>query len=84
MAVISAFSGVTDMLQQCGVKASSGNGDYKDLLLTIEHRHLDTVRELIPIVHQSALLSKVKKCCNELEEICNGIFLLNELSPQDT
>jgi aspartate kinase len=78
--VISAFSGITDMLHLCGTMAAAGNEEYRELLLKIEHRHLDAVRELIPIIHQSALLSNVKKCCNELEEICNGIFLLNELS----
>src|SRR6476469_3362482 len=80
--VISAFSGITNMLHLCGTMAAAGNEEYRELLLKIEHRHLDAVRELIPIIHQSALLSSVKKCCNELEEICNGIFLLNELSPR--
>src|SRR5205085_1830145 len=43
-------------------------------------RHISTVKELIPVQQQSALLSLVKKMCNEIEDLCNGIFLLNELS----
>ena len=78
--IISAFSGITDALHQCGLLASEGNDDFRALLKTIETRHLETVRELIPIVQQSALLSVVKKGCNELEDICDGIFLLHELS----
>ncbi len=78
--VISALGGVTDMLHECGMMASTGNDNFRSLLKTIEYRHLETVRELIPIVQQSGLLSIVKKCCNELEEICDGIFLLQELS----
>ena len=80
MVVISAQGGVTDMLHECGIMASLGNDNFRTLLKNIENRHLETVRELIPIVQQSGLLSIVKKCCNELEEICDGIFLLQELS----
>ncbi|HUM64955.1 MAG TPA: bifunctional aspartate kinase/homoserine dehydrogenase I, partial [Chitinophagaceae bacterium] len=46
----------------------------------IEQRHLDSVKQLIPVTHQSQLLSLVKKSCNEVEDICNGIFLLRELT----
>ncbi len=46
----------------------------------IEQRHLDTVRQLIPVASQSGILSMVKKTCNELEDIFKGIFLLRELS----
>lgn len=80
--IVSAFSGITDTLHQCGLMASEGNEAFRTLLKTIETRHLEAVRELIPIVQQSALLSMVKKGCNELEDICDGIFLLHELSPR--
>ncbi|MFN9115519.1 MAG: aspartate kinase, partial [Bacteroidota bacterium] len=46
----------------------------------IENRHLDTVKALVPIQHQSSLLSQIKKGCNEIEDICNGIFLIGECS----
>ena len=51
-----------------------------DSLKAIEQRHLETVRELIPVTSQSSILSMVKKTCNELEDIFKGIFLLRELS----
>jgi bifunctional aspartokinase / homoserine dehydrogenase 1 len=41
---------------------------------------LQTVKELIPLTQQSGTLSLVKTLCNEIEDICNGIFLLRELS----
>jgi aspartokinase/homoserine dehydrogenase 1 len=80
MMVASAMSGTTDMLILCGRKAAEGDDTYKELLATIEERHLQTVRELIPIQHQSHVLSFTKTYCNELEDILNGIFLLGELS----
>src|SRR4051794_26315685 len=78
--VVSALGGITDSLLHCAVTASAGNETYADSLKAIEQRHLDTVRELIPVTCQSSILSMVKKTCNELEDIFKGIFLLRELS----
>ena len=78
--VVSALGGITDKLLEAGAAAARGEEGYKDLLKDIELRHLNTVRELIPITRQSSILSLVKKTLNQLEDICNGIFLLGELS----
>jgi aspartokinase/homoserine dehydrogenase 1 len=78
--VVSALGGITDILLQCSKLASEGNETYKEKLLEAEQRHLHTVKELIPITQQSRVLSMVKTLCNEIEDICNGIFLLGELS----
>jgi bifunctional aspartokinase / homoserine dehydrogenase 1 len=78
--VVSAMSGTTDQLLNCGTQAAAGNEDYKSILKQIETRHLETVKELIPVQQQSSVLSLVKKYCNEMEDICNGIFLLGECS----
>lgn len=78
--VVSAMSGTTDLLIQCGELAAAGNESYKDLLRQIETRHMEAVKELIPVQSQSSVLSLVKKGCNEIEDICNGIFLLSECS----
>jgi bifunctional aspartokinase / homoserine dehydrogenase 1 len=80
--VISALGGITDLLLQCGTLAAAGDESYQEKLQSIEQRHLDAVRNLIPAVHQSSLLSLVKKQCNEIEDICKGIYLLHELTPR--
>ncbi len=80
MVVVSAMSGTTDLLLNCGTKASASDESYKDILKQLETRHLDTVKALIPVQQQSSVLSLVKKYCNEIEDICNGIFLLGESS----
>ncbi len=80
MVVVSALGGTTDMLIDAGKLAAGGNEIYKEKLSAIEQRHLQTVKDLIPVANQSAILSEVKKQCNELEAICEGIFLLRELS----
>ncbi|HEX7904534.1 MAG TPA: aspartate kinase, partial [Chitinophagaceae bacterium] len=78
--VVSALGGVTDLLLGAAALAAEGKESYKDKLAIIEQRHLDTVKQLIPVAQQSQLLSLVKKSCNEIEDICNGIFLLGELT----
>ena len=78
--VVSALGGITDDLLQASELAAAGNEQYRDTLQVIESRHLDTVRQLLPLTDQSALLSEVKTRCNELLDICQGIFLLGELS----
>jgi bifunctional aspartokinase / homoserine dehydrogenase 1 len=80
--VVSALGGITDLLLSAATLASEGHESYKDKLTIIEQRHLETVKQLLPVAHQSQLLSLVKKSCNEIEDICNGIFLLGELTPR--
>ena len=84
--VISALGGITDTLLQCGSLAAAQRirAIQKEKLQLAEQRHLEAVKQLIPVTQQSSVLSLVKKMCsNEIEDICNGIFLLGELSPQD-
>ena len=78
--VVSALGGITDLLLMAAELAADGNELYKEKLITIEQRHMEAVKQLIPVAQQSQLLSLVKKGCNEIEDICNGIFLLGELT----
>ncbi len=78
--VLSAFGGTTDDLIGAADLASKGDLSYKEKLKSIEERHLTAVKELIPLDQQSSVLSMVKKRCNEIEDICNGVYLLKELS----
>ncbi|MFY9463543.1 MAG: bifunctional aspartate kinase/homoserine dehydrogenase I [Sediminibacterium sp.] len=80
--VVSALGGVTDQLILTGALAANGNEDYKQQIRVLETKHLDAVRSLLPIQEQSATLSWVKQQLNELESLCDGIFLLGELSPR--
>ena len=80
--VVSALGGITDQLLQIGHLAATADETYKSLLTEAENRHLDTVRELLPIQQQSATLSAVKQQFNQLDGICDGVFLLGELSPR--
>lgn len=78
--VVSAMGGITDLLIKAGKEASLNDEGYKTTFAEIEKRHLDTVKELIPVVSQSAVISKVKAELNKLESLYEGVYLLNELS----
>ncbi len=81
--VVSALGGITDLLLQSATHAAEGHEDiYKEKISIIEHRHFEAVKQLIPVAHQSPLLSLVKKSINEIEDICNGVFLLREVTPR--
>src|SRR5688572_18359621 len=79
-AVVSAMSGITDLLIDAATLAASQNEQYREKLKTIENKHLELVKELIPFAEQSAVLSRVKNMCNEMENLCEGIFMIAELS----
>ncbi len=78
--VVSALGGVTDLLLEAGNLACSGNKDYLKTFETIEEKHVQVVRELIPINNQSSVLGQIKKMLNKLENTLEGVFLINELS----
>ena len=77
--IVSALGGTTDLLLEAGVLAQNGNSSYSKSFETIENRHLETVRELIPVNKQSGVLGGLKKILNELETTLEGVFLLREL-----
>ncbi|MEJ5104446.1 bifunctional aspartate kinase/homoserine dehydrogenase I [Chryseobacterium sp. MYb328] len=80
--IVSALHGVTDLLIQAADSASVKNNDYQSLLKKAEEKHLNLVKELIPVLEQSSLLSFVKKQFNDLEDLYNGVFVLGELTPK--
>ena len=57
--VVSALSKVTDMLQLASKKAAAGDESFKEILAEIEKKHLDALKELIPVSEQSSLLSHI-------------------------
>lgn len=80
--VVSALGGITDLLLQAGKHAADGDEKYRNAIIDIETKHFETVKQLIPIANQSRLLSFVKKAINEIEDLCNGVYLLREITPR--
>jgi aspartokinase/homoserine dehydrogenase 1 len=78
--VVSALSKVTDLLFLASHKAASNDESYKEIVAEIEKKHIDTLKEFIPVGEQSGLLSHIKRIINHLETLLDGCFLLGELS----
>lgn len=79
--VSSAMSGVTNYLLQAGEYAKTQNqAGYLDIVKKIECMHFTVIHELLPVVHQSITLAKIKVLLNKLEDILEGIALLNDFS----
>jgi aspartokinase/homoserine dehydrogenase 1 len=80
--VVSALGGITDALLEAANLAAKQDETYKKTIVEIENRHLETVKNLIPIKAQSKVLSKIKSELNTLEDLLEGAFLIGEITPQ--
>lgn len=80
--VVSAFSGVTDLLLDASKKAAQKDKSYREIIHLIEKKHKDAIDELIPLSEQNELLSVINNAVLELKTLLDGCFLLGELSPR--
>lgn len=78
--IVSALHGVTDQLIKAAEQASVKDENYSQAVQNLEEKHISLVKELFPIAEQSSWLSFVKKHFNDIEDLCNGIAVLGELT----
>ncbi|MFC7000033.1 aspartate kinase [Rufibacter roseus] len=78
--VVSAMSKVTDLLIGLYTKASNRDASYLEELERLEAKHMEAIEQLVPMGHQIDIKGKIKMIFRELEDVCRGIFLLDELS----
>ena len=80
--VVSALSGVTDMLIDAALKASSKNELYAKNIDQIKQKHFDTITDLVDLSNQHQLLIQINSQINQLQTLLDGCFLLGELTPR--
>ena len=80
--VVSALSGVTDLLLLTAEKAAHKNVEYKTNFAQIAQKHIDTVTELIANDQQKWVVNKINVYLTQLKTILDGCFMLGELSPR--
>jgi bifunctional aspartokinase / homoserine dehydrogenase 1 len=78
--VVSAFSGVTDLLLKAANEASIKDKNYKNIVLEIEQKHKLAIENLISLSNQFEVLEVVNQHINHLKTLLDGCFLLGELS----
>jgi aspartokinase/homoserine dehydrogenase 1 len=79
--VLSAMSGVTNLLVKVAEQASKGES-FAAPLAELERRHFDAVKELMEVQAQNPVFTRLKIYFNELEDLLQGIYSLRELTPQ--
>lgn len=79
--VLSAMSGVTNLLSKMAQRAAAGE-DFSGYLTELETRHFDSVKELLDVHLQNPVFTRLKILFNELEDILQGISSLREITPR--
>ncbi len=82
--VVSAMSGVTDMLTQ-GATTAAANDDqtYRSLHADLQNKHLKTVDDLIQKDSEREQLHKViHSILDEFSILCHSVYILGEVTPR--
>jgi len=79
--VLSAMSGITNLLTQMAEEAERGIS-FQAALKEMEAKHFAIVKQLIQIKNQNPVFTQLKIFLNELEDLLQGVFNLRELSAQ--
>ncbi len=80
LVVLSAMQGTTDALIEVGKLAESGDDGFRLKIKGIENKHLSTTRDLLGENSQDGIFDFIENRINELKSICEGVYLLRELS----
>ena len=80
--VVSAFSGVTDLLLKTSNEAALKNESYLTTLEEIKQKHFETITNLVAKKNQNDLLVTITNEIKQLKTLLDGCFLIGELSPR--
>lgn len=78
--VVSAMNGITDSLSAMFEIAFKKGEGYMDLLKKIESRHVQIIKEVVPLLKQEECLVNINGMLDHLENILNCISVLKESS----
>ncbi len=81
--VVSALSGVTDLLVNIGSSACRVKlTELTEVIEALRIRHVGLVEELIPTDVQAAVITVLDKACTELKLLVSAVGIMQELTPQ--
>ena len=81
--VVSAMSGITDLLIETTKHAEAGDPAGRDAnIRKIEERHLQACRELLPASKQKPVTAGIRELVGEFERITHGMLMLNDRPPR--
>ncbi|WP_452222659.1 bifunctional aspartate kinase/homoserine dehydrogenase I [Lacinutrix chionoecetis] len=79
--VVSAVGGITDKLLNAGQLAKDKDKDYISEYKAIKSTHLKLLLDLIPTKNKT-IVTTLEEKLKHLHSLLDGIYLINELSPQ--
>ncbi len=83
VAVVSAMSKITDLLLACLRQAEAGDqADLEQSLKTLNLRHFEACRELLPQSRQEPALAGIHGLITEFSRIAKGVMMLGEKPPR--
>lgn len=80
--VLSAMSGTTDGLINIAKLAENHDESFRIKIKELEEKHIAAARTLLGESSQDGIFDFIENRFNELRSICEGVFLLRELSPR--
>jgi len=81
--VVSAMSGVTDMLVRSGTEASQGDREhFKSVRQELARRHREAADRLLSASEQAVVLPRLAKNMADFENLCSGFSLVREVTPR--
>ena len=80
--VFSAMQSITDLLIETGKLAEKSDESFRSNLAIIKEIHIKAIHNLISPEERNEIVNLIQTRINELENICESVFLLKELSPQ--
>src|SRR5687767_289551 len=78
--VLSAMQGATDALIEIGRAAERGDESFRGKITEIGDKHLAAIDNLLPENERASVKKLVEENISELEKICEGVYLLRELT----
>jgi aspartokinase/homoserine dehydrogenase 1 len=80
--IVSAFKGITNKLEEASTMAATKNTGYKSVLTNIKEQYTTATTAYITSTEQAAVNTTVHTLLDELEEMLEGVFKLNDLTPK--
>ena len=81
--VVSAMSGITNLLEEASLKAAAQDESFRQVVESISRRHDECIGALPFSPSASAkLITSVREPLTRLAEICKGLFLVGDLTPK--
>lgn len=80
--VLSAIQGTTDALIKAAHTAESGDETFRLQIRDIETKHIETARTLLGNGSLDGIFDFIENRFHELRSICEGVFMLSELTPR--